>query len=915
MKIINVNAIPRLCLVSAFALSLLGCGGADTTTDTTITSVDTTAPVSDWQMVWEEEFEGEALNMDNWNVEVNCAGGGNQEQQCYTEAVENLFVEEGILKIRALKAADGAEKPYTSARINSSGKADFKYGRIEISAKMPSGQGTWPAFWMLPTDYVYGGWPKSGEIDIFETVNLGVTVDSRRNNDDTVTITETAPETSVFGTIHYGYDAPNNDRSGMTYTPPDGLNPADDFNTYAIEWQEGEIRWYMNGVLYAMQRASELRFNAQGQATGLAHRGWYTPGFDPFTGEATIFHDSSPFDQYFHLVLNLAIGGSFPENVNDTLVGVDPAAFENGQTLEVDWIRVYECSLDTITGKGCETTAPGYTTAEEDGGMFVEGKAPPPVLPDAPAVPLFVFSDEENPDWPLWDSSDNTAPEVVTDEDDTFGAVAEFRIINNDGAVLGFSAREGESDQNYNGTGYLDGDTPGALSFDMKVVSQPTLPTTWFLKVEAFNNTSDAELALTASNEGAAPTEGAWQTYTFSMQALADAGLDVSNIDLIMVFPQWQTSEGAVYRIDNMKITGGGGVAASITLFEDAINENWALWDCCGGTTPTVETVDAPYGAVAQFSIANNDGTVLGFTTRSGGDTENGGDAPFNASSLIANGVLQFDMRVVSAPTAATTWLLKVESDNAATALEVALNTSEEGLDPVTGEWQTYTFNISDLADGGLDVSLIDVIMIFPAWQTGAGAVYQVDNMKMYDPDAAPEVSPPTGNTIFSDGINANWALWDCCGGSEPSQQTDEAAYGSVAEFRIEGNPETVLGFNARSTDGGGGQVLDVSGISATGKFKFDMKVVTAPTGGATPWLLKIESDGNDTKFIQVDLNTSNEGAEPATGVWQTYTFDLANLSSGALDFAAIDVIMIFPTWGTGGGAVYRVDNVMFLDN
>ena len=150
---------------------LFGCGGsAETKSD--FTKVDPQKPVSDWQMVWSDEFDGASIDSNKWNFELNCAGGGNNEKQCYTDSEQNAFIKDGVLNIVALPADEGAEKPYTSARLNTRYNADFTYGRFEMRAKLPSGQGSWPAFWMMPTNEVYGTWPRSGEIDILEAVNL-----------------------------------------------------------------------------------------------------------------------------------------------------------------------------------------------------------------------------------------------------------------------------------------------------------------------------------------------------------------------------------------------------------------------------------------------------------------------------------------------------------------------------------------------------------------------------------------------------------------------------------------------------------------------------------------------------------------------------------------------------------------------
>jgi beta-glucanase (GH16 family) len=862
----------------ALAFTLAGCGGSNTSTD--LKAVDTKSPVSDWVMVWNDEFDGTSIDTAKWSHEVDCAGGGNQEKQCYTDSEENSFVADGNLNIVAKPSGDDLPLPYTSARLTTKYKGDWKYGRFEMRAKMPEGQGTWPAFWMLPTDEVYGEWPKSGEIDIMEAVNL-----KAMRADGT-------PEDHIYGTLHYGRDWPDNEQSGQAYKPES--NPADGFHTYAIEWQEGEIRWYMDGYLYATQMASEVRYNSKGQAVGLKHRGWFAEYFNIATGIKEVQWNAAPYDQDFHILLNLAVGGDWPENVNE--LGIDETALAEGQSLVVDYVRVFECSIDPLTGKGCETVRGGYKDEE----TLVEGKAPSPTPPTPPvAVPITIFADGENPGWKLWDCCGGTTPEVVTD-DAEHGAVAEFTILNNDGTVLGFNSRSEVSPEGkpFNASAML---TTGNLSFDMKLVSPTSGPTTWLLKVESDNNQSFAEVALNTSNEGADPAVGVWQTYTFSLQDLTDAGLDLSAIDVIMIFPAWQTGEGAIYRVDNVKIEEEGGtVFPELVLFEDQANADWPLWDCCGGTTPTEEMDDAEHGVVAEFSILNNDGTVLGFKPADGSGVQ------FDASALLTEGVVQFDLKVVTPPSNENAvWKFKIEGGGATSAVEVDLATGNGGAAPVTGEWATYTFTLSDLADAGLDISVIDVLMIFPAWQTGEGAVYRVDNAKIFNPNATD--GGPTGprEVVFADSENAGWPLWDCCGGTTPTVETDDADHGAVAEFQILDNAGTVLGFNSREV----GTPFDASALLTTGTLSFDMKVVNPP-GGETTWLLKVEADGN-TSFAEVALNTSNEGIDPVTGEWQTYTFDLLALTDAGLDIGAIDVIMIFPAWGTGGGAIYRVDNVV----
>ena len=888
----RMKSIISLSFITTFILLLSSCGGGSSgvATNTQISQIDTTTPVSDWVMVWSDEFDGTSINTNNWTFEIDCAGGGNNEKQCYTDSSDNAFVSGGILNIVALPAEPGAEKPYTSARLNTRYKRDMKYGRIEMRAKLPSGQGTWPAFWMRPTDLEYGIWPRSGEIDIVEAVNL-------KTNDNG------APEATVSGTLWYGSEWPNQSSSGKPYELPGGANPADDFHTYAIEWQEGEIRWYIDGYLYQTQRKSEVRYNSKDEAVGLKHRGWYAEYFDPVTGELKAFYDYAPFDKDFYITVNLAVGGNWPENVNE--LGIDPTAFENGGAkFEIDYIRAYECSLDTETGKGCETVRGGYDSLDD---ALVEGSAPIPSPPAAPVVEnLTIFAGTPNPNWAAWDCCGGSTPSIVNDA--MMGDVYEFSVGGNP-TVNGFISRaEFLTDpagvaSPFDASGLLD--LGGTVSFDMKIVSAPNdASSTWMFKIESEGASTAAELPL--SDSGTEPVVGEWQNYSFSLADLAAAGLDISAIDVIMVFPAWGTGDGAVYQMTNVEISAPGiGAAPSLTIFEEGENASWPMWDCCGGLIPTVETDDAEHGAVAEFTIGGSP-TVVGFISRAEFITDPAAaPAPFDASAILSNGVIQFEMKVVSAPLDAnSTWLFKVESDNASSAVELPLTASVEGTAPIVGEWQTYTFNLADLANAGLDVSAIDVIMVFPAWGTGDGAVFRIDNAKIYDPTDSGGFN---GFVLFADEPLDQWSIWDCCGGSTPTLENDDTEHGMTAEYVIGGAP-TVMGLLADDD-----VYLDASALLTNGVVQFEMKVINAPNDANSVWKFKIES-GDAATAVELDLTASQEGAAPVVGQWQTYTYSLQDLYDAGLDISAIDVIMVFPAWGTGDGAVYRLDNVMIYD-
>ena len=185
-----------------------------------------------WELVWSDEFDGTGIDRSKWNFDVDCWGGGNDERQCYTDRTENARVADGRLIITARKEdytgpawpphmRNGdrdpdaqATKPYTSARLVTRGNAAWTYGRIEVRARLPQGQGTWPAIWMLPEDQDYGTWAASGEIDILEAVNLGIPcAECPSGREDT-----------ILGTLHFGGQWPDNAYSSTETHAPSAPN-------------------------------------------------------------------------------------------------------------------------------------------------------------------------------------------------------------------------------------------------------------------------------------------------------------------------------------------------------------------------------------------------------------------------------------------------------------------------------------------------------------------------------------------------------------------------------------------------------------------------------------------------------------------------------------------------------------------
>ena len=277
------------------------------------------ADLPDWTLVWSDEFDGEKIDRAKWGFDVDCWGGGNDEHQCYTKSARNAAIEDGKLVItaryervtgpalpahlRRTSAMPEAEatRDVSSARLSTRGKASWQYGKVEVRAKLPQGQGTWPAIWMLPEKDRYGSWAASGEIDILEAVNLGVPCAKCPGG----------RENTILGTLHFGGKWPNNLYKGEEVPTPEVLD--DGFHTYAVEWQPNRITWLFDGRIFAVRSADE----------------WST------TGSKT---KGAPFDQPFHLILNLAIGGKLAETRG--LGGVRLDGYP--KRMEIDWVRVWQ---------------------------------------------------------------------------------------------------------------------------------------------------------------------------------------------------------------------------------------------------------------------------------------------------------------------------------------------------------------------------------------------------------------------------------------------------------------------------------------------------------------------------------------------------------------------------------------------
>ena len=276
-----MGGLRKVSILVGFWLITSACGGS--------ASQPSPSTPTAWSMTWSDEFngsDGSAPDSTKWTAETGGGGWGNNELETYTARTRNASQQLGNLVITAIQesyaGSDGIVRNYTSARLKTATHFTQAYGRFEARIKIPRGQGLWPAFWMLGDDIDNVGWPRCGEIDIME--NIG----------------------SEPGKVHGSMHGPG--YSGATpltaiYTLPSGAF-ADDFHIFAVEWEPGVVRFYVDGNLYLTETPANLPAGTQ----------WV-------------------FDHPFFILLNVAVGGNFPGSPDATTVFP--------QSMLVDYVRVY----------------------------------------------------------------------------------------------------------------------------------------------------------------------------------------------------------------------------------------------------------------------------------------------------------------------------------------------------------------------------------------------------------------------------------------------------------------------------------------------------------------------------------------------------------------------------------------------
>ncbi|HEY5368492.1 MAG TPA: family 16 glycosylhydrolase [Hanamia sp.] len=231
---------------------------------------------------WSDEFKGKSLDNNTWNYETGGGGWGNNELENYTSSSKNSFITEGNYLVIEARQESAGSNNYTSARLQTKGKQEFKYGRMDIRAKLPKGQGIWPAIWMLGSNISSTPWPACGEIDIMELLGH--------------------EPNKTYGTMHWSNTNGQDGNTGGNYTLP-SEDFSQKFHVFSVVWDSTKIEWYVDNQKY-------------------------------FTGNKTDVKGIYPFDQPFFFILNVAVGGNWPGNPDATTIFP--------QRMIVDYVRVYQ---------------------------------------------------------------------------------------------------------------------------------------------------------------------------------------------------------------------------------------------------------------------------------------------------------------------------------------------------------------------------------------------------------------------------------------------------------------------------------------------------------------------------------------------------------------------------------------------
>lgn len=850
----------------------------------------------DWELVWSDEFEGSSLNLDNWEIQLGdglvegiANGWGNNELQYYTE--DNVTVSNGNLVITSMADnpipdpafGDDPSYEFSSGRIRTQGKFDFTYGRVEARIKMPDTKGIWNAFWLLGSDpSPYGAWAAKGEIDIVEAYFRGEAADGT--------------EPYVSGAAHYGGPFPYNEFTDKLY---ESFNHYDDFHIYAVEWDEQEIRWFIDGVNFFSLRSDN-------------YWNYYQDAFNGFQPGGV----NAPFDQDFHIILNAAVGGNLPNGVGELPIA-DPSFY--GEML-VDYVRVYQCSDTTQGGINCKNNNnPNKANFSFDflayefpvnnvffnfTDLYINGPGPEPLL----IIRELAFQE----------TFGLTATEVLNSENgNTYleidapaassGQIPAFSIIDPDGDPF-----------------ILSGFTPNGLGdfkFNLYVDSTQRDPN-GNMRVSIISGGSTRQSVIYDLEDLEPDT---WYRFTIPiMDILTGQGTGTVDVGDITELIRFEFSN-AVVRIDNLQFACGGqvcGIVDEVPVYIDSVEPIWDRGivgddtlernlngnpDYTDGTQYHVQWEEIDYSATEpeRGTVVQ---TTFGNTGADGAVNFIGANTAVPSIAALTQGEFRFDIRVIENPNDVQL-LFKVDAIDPATRRGTSTGEQPLGNLPVVGPngpWTRFTCPIATLQAQGLNIAEITAPFVLVPGNRGAGqgVVVQWDEVT-FSPIATGNVNPLELPLIFDDLPGFCLPIQPFAGGvftilDNPLQ---DAANSNTRVVRIKK-------FSADNGDLFGGIAIQLSTpiefgqASSTAGKAFTIKTFSQRVG--MPVTFKLES--------QPGVGPARTFQTTVANAWEQFTVDFNG--EGTNSFSTVTLIVDDGVAGDGGdNFTLYIDEIEQIDS